>query len=335
MSERAPMTVRDAGLLLALLAIVAAFASLLIGEAALTPSQVLEGLMGTGDEQLTIIVRELRLPRVVLGLMVGASLGLSGALLQGLLRNPLADPGVVGITASAGFGAVAAIYLGISGIFSLAVPLMALLGAMAATLILFAVASRDASSLTLILTGIGISSLATALISLVMNFAPTPLVLVDMVNWLLGSLANRSTADMALAAPLMIAGWIAVIGTGRQLDALSLGEDAATTLGVNMRALKWRVVLATSLSVGASVAVCGSIGFVGLVVPHLARAMVGHQPGRILGISAIGGGLVITLADMLTRLPFGQTELRLGVVTALIGAPVFLYVVYKTREAMR
>lgn len=315
--------------------LIIAFASLLVGSTWLTPGEVLGGLFASGEDINAIIVREIRLPRVLLGLMAGASLGLSGAALQGLLRNPLADPGVIGVSASAGLGAVFAIYFGLSSIFLLAVPLLAMTGALAATLVLFVLASRDASILTLILAGIGINGLAVALTSLVMNFAPTPFSLLDMVMWLLGSLANRSFTDIALAGPFMILGWTLMAGVGQGLSALSLGEETAQTLGVDLRRLRLQVILGTAISVGAAVAVCGTIGFIGLVVPHIMRHFFGHDPRRILLPSALGGAVFLSLADMLTRIPLSGGELRLGVVTAFVGSPVFLWIVIRTREAMR
>lgn len=312
-----------------------AFASLLVGSTWLSPGEVLGGLFAGGEDINAIIVREIRLPRVLLGLMAGASLGLSGAALQGLLRNPLADPGVIGVSASAGLGAVFAIYFGLSSVFLLAVPLLAMAGALAATLVLFALASRDTSVLTLILAGIGINGLAAALTSLVMNFAPTPFSLLDMVMWLLGSLANRSFTDIALAGPFMVLGWVLMAGVGQGLSALSLGEETAQTLGVDLKRLRLQVVLGTAISVGAAVAVCGTIGFIGLVVPHIMRYFYGQDPRRILLPSALGGAVFLSLADMLTRIPLSGGELRLGVVTAFVGSPVFLWVVIRTREAMR
>jgi iron complex transport system permease protein len=305
------------------------------GQVSLSLPQVIEGLTGPDDNGLSIIMRELRLPRILLGMLVGAALGFSGAALQGLLRNPLAEPGVIGVTASASLGAVIAIYFGLTVVSSLAVPVFSMLGAFLATMVVLAVAARDASVLTLILTGIGLSSLATALISLVMNFAPNPMSLRDMVLWMLGSLENRTTDDLFLAAPFIILGWVMMIGVGQGLNALALGEDAATSLGVNLKRLRWRIIAGTALSVGAAVSVCGGIGFVGLVVPHIVRFFVGHEPRQILLPSAVAGAILLTLADIVTRLPFGDGQLQLGVVTAFIGAPVFLVIVYKTREAMR
>lgn len=309
--------------------------SLLIGPVWIAPFDVLLGLFGSDKGAVGIIVQEIRLPRTVLGAMVGASLGASGAALQGLLRNPLADPAVIGVSASAGLGAVLAIAFGLSTSFALGISLAAMAGALVSTGLLYALATRDASVLTLILAGIGISSLASAAMALAMNFAVTPFTLQDMVMWLLGSLSNRSMTDITLAAPFMVIGGLLFVGVGQGLDALSLGEDTARSLGIDLRRVQLQVILGTALCVGASVAVCGAVGFVGLVVPHLVRAFVGYSPRLVILPSALGGAILLTLADMITRIPLAGTELRLGVVMAFIGSPVFLYIVVKTREAMR
>lgn len=317
------------------LTIVTALVSGMFGQVSLSPAQVVGGLFGAADDPVSIIVRELRLPRIMLAIMAGATLGYSGAALQGLLRNPLADPGVIGVSSTASLGAVIAIYLGLASASPLAIPLTAMAGAFVATVIMLVLAARDASVLTLILAGIGVSSLSTALMSLVMNFTPNPVTVKEMILWMLGSLENRTFDDLLLAGPFILMGWIAMIGVGQGLNALSLGEDAAHTLGIDLRRLRWRIVLGTAMSVGATVSICGVVGFVGLVVPHMVRALIGFEPRRLLMPSALMGAVLMMLADMLTRLPIGNGQLRLGVVMALIGAPAFLYIVFKTRESMR
>ncbi|MDF1791104.1 MAG: iron ABC transporter permease [Thalassobaculaceae bacterium] len=320
---------------MAALLVLVALMSLCIGAAPLGPTQVLSSLLGGGSEIDRIIIYELRLPRVALGILLGAVLGFSGAALQGLLRNPLADPGVIGVTAAAGFGAVVAIGFGLAAVSALMVPMAAIAGAAVATVLLFSVAARNDSLLVLILTGIGISSLATALTSLAFNLAPDPITLRDMILWLLGSLENRTTTDLAIAVPFVAVGWAVMATIGRGLDALSLGEETTRSLGINVGILRWRVVLGVSASVGAMVAVCGAVGFVGLVVPHMVRPFVGYRPGRVLVASALGGAVLITLADLVTRIPTGGERLQLGVVTALIGAPVFVWIVQRSWMASR
>ena len=315
--------------------ILAMLVALTVGPADTSLGDVLAALTGRGDARLTTVVMDIRLPRVLLGAIVGAALALSGAALQGLLRNPLADPGVIGVSSSAALGAVVALYFGLAGAFALALPVAAITTALAGTAVLYVLASRDASVLTLILAGVAVSSLATALTSLAMNLSPNPFSLSDIVLWLLGSLSNRSFTDIALAGPFIAVGAVLLATTGRALDALTLGGEAAATLGVNLARLRWVVIAGSALAVGASVAVTGVIGFVGLVVPHLVRPLVGHAPSRILLPSALGGATLLVLADLVIRTAPGSQELKLGVVTALIGAPFFLYLVIATRRAMR
>ncbi len=321
--------------LLAACLLVIGFLSLFIGTADISAVDILSALAGRATDTTEIIILELRLPRILLGILAGAALGLSGAALQGLLKNPLADPGVIGVSATAGLGAVIAIYFGLSAFFPLSIQILSMAGALLATLILSFISNRDSSVLTLILAGIGISSLATAAISLTMNFAPNPMSLQDMVMWLLGSLENRTLSDIAMAGPFIIGGWLILRGVGQGLDASSLGEDTAQTLGINLKRLRMKVIIGSAISVGATVSVCGAIGFVGLVVPHMIRSLIGHAPGRLLVPSALLGAIILTIADLLTRLPVGHGQLRLGVVTAFVGSPLFLYIIYKTRGAMR
>jgi len=310
-------------------------AALFLGYAPLGFADVFWGLLGVGDQRYVFIVQEIRLPRILLGAMVGGSLGLAGAAIQGLLRNPLADPSVIGVSASAGLGAVVAIYYGFAAMTTFAIPVFAISFAIAAMLVLVWLAGRDASVLTLILAGVAISSLAAALTSLAMNLSDNPFSLNDIILWLLGSLANRSYTELVLAGPFMALGWGLLIAARGGLPALSLGEDAAASLGVDLRRLRLQIVFGAALSVGGGVAVSGAIGFVGLVAPHLVRPFVGHDPGRLLVPSAFAGALLLVLADIGVRVAPGETELKLGVVTALLGAPFFLWLIIYTRRSMR
>ncbi|MDA0707552.1 MAG: iron ABC transporter permease [Proteobacteria bacterium] len=321
-------------LLLIVLGMVA-IASLLIGRTNIAPIDIIKALFGSAEDPVSIIVRELRLPRVLLGIVIGAALGVSGGALQGVLRNPLADPGVIGVSASAALGAVIAIHMGLQTLWPLSIPVFAMSGALIATLILLTVSMRETSVLMLILVGIGISSLAMAGVSLVMNLAESPMSTRDMIMWMLGSLENRTTTDVMLSFPFIILGWLMMINVGQGLNALSVGEDTAQTMGINIAALKLRIVVGSAISVGAAVAVCGSIGFVGLVVPHMVRGLICNEPGRILLPSALMGGVLLTLADVITRIPMPGATLQLGVVTSLVGAPAFLYIIYNTRKNMR
>jgi iron complex transport system permease protein len=300
--------------------------SVLVGSAPLGLTETFAALTGQGTQASRIIVWEIRLPRAVAAFGVGAALGLSGAGLQGLLQNPLAGPGVLGVSAFASLGAVIAIYFGLAAAGSFAVPLAAILfSGLAVALLLFA-AGRGAGTVTLLLVGIGLSSLAGALTSLALNLAPNPYSLSDLINWMLGSVANRSWADVAMAVPAWVLGAAAVIMAGPSLRALSLGEETAASLGVNPARVRLLIIAGTSLLAGASVAVAGTIGFVGMVAPHIVRPLVKHDPQRVLLPSALAAGGMLLGADMLVRvLPFSQ-ELKLGVAAALFGAPVFIWI---------
>ncbi|MGF1455980.1 MAG: FecCD family ABC transporter permease [Alphaproteobacteria bacterium] len=321
---------------LAFLLLLMAFAGLMTGFAPIGPGAVLQGLLSDPDtDKMALIVQDIRAPRLIVGMLVGAALGMSGAALQGLLRNPLADPGVIGVSASAGLGAVLAIYYGAAAITVYAIPGFAMLAALVSTLLLYALARRDTSVLTLILVGVGIASLAGALTSLAMNLSPNPFSLAEMVLWLLGSLANRSHTDVLLAGPFVALGLGCLLAAARPLRALTLGEETAASIGVNLVRTRILVILGTSLSVGAGVSVTGSIGFVGLIVPHMLRPFVGADPARLLIPSALGGAILITVADLFIRLIPTDQELKLGVLTAILGAPVFLALVIRTRRSMR
>ncbi len=327
----------NSGLLILLLLL--ALISLRIGPVPILTSELIDALMYSdrSDQALRhgMILTELRLPRLLLAILVGASLGVSGAALQGLLRNPLAEPGLLGVSSCAGLGAVICLYFGLSALSIWLLPVMAMTGAALATLLLYWIGRRRAGNLTLILSGIALSSLAAALTSLALNLAPSPADVRDMVLWLLGSLNYRSFTDIQLCLPFVIAGLALLLSCGTKLDALTLGEGEAQSLGVNLPALQRRIILGTALSVGSCVAVTGAIGFVGLVVPHLLRRWVDYHPSRLLLSSAVGGAVLLLTADIALRLLSSTQEIMLGVVTALIGAPFFLLLVLQQkREAL-
>lgn len=309
---------------LSLLTLALMAASLAVGSVPFDLSKALSDLLAGRPSLEAMVLVELRVPRAVLGAAVGFSLGATGAALQGLMRNPLADPGVVGVSGAAALGAVLAFYFGLSSAFALALPLGGLAGAGLATAFLLALARRGASTATLILAGVALNSLAGALTALALNLAPSPYAALEVVYWLMGSLSERSLQHVALALPFMALGWVLVLATGRAMDALTLGEDTAQSLGFSLRRTRLLVVGGTAAAVGASVAVAGAIGFVGLVVPHLLRPLVGHRPGRLLLVSGLAGAALTLGADILVRLIPTRPELKLGVVTALIGAPFFL-----------
>ncbi|MCF1184826.1 iron ABC transporter permease [Marichromatium gracile] len=318
------------------LLVVLALASLLslgLGAAPLTPGEVLAGLLGTGSTEQQLIVQQIRLPRVVLAWLVGAALGATGAALQGLLRNPLAEPGLLGISASAGLGAVLTLHFGLTAISLWLLPGAAMLFALLATLALYLLTRRGASNLTLILAGVALSALAGALTSLALNLAPNPASVQDIVLWLLGSISDRSFDDVLLALPFVVLGLMLLLATAPALEVLALGEAEAASLGVDLARLRGLIVLGAALAVGSTVAVSGTIGFVGLVVPHLLRRLVHHRPGALLVPSALGGALLVLVADIALRLLDTPRELMLGVVTALVGAPFFLALVLRSRGA--
>lgn len=315
------------GLIVALLFV----ASLLTGPAGLSISDSLSALLTGRGEAASLVMREIRLPRAILAAMIGASLGLSGAALQGYLRNPLAEPGLIGVSSSAALGAVLALQTGIATAHVLALPAMALAGALVAVGLLLALAGPRGGAFTLILAGIALSALSGAAIQLVLNLSPNPYAASDIVFWLMGSLADRSFTHVWLALPLTLAGWALLAGLGRGLDALTLGEDAAAALGIRLGRLRLALVLGVSACIGAGVAVAGAIGFVGLIVPHLLRPLVGARPGRLLPASALGGAALLLAADLGVRLVLPDRDLKLGVVTALIGAPLFIRLIFRTR----
>jgi iron complex transport system permease protein len=324
-------------LLLALLAALTGglFAlSVLTGPAGLDFATSVGGLFGGGNEAARLVMQEIRLPRALLGGMIGATLGLTGAVLQGYLRNPLADAGVLGIGGTASLGAVIALYTGLSAVFAPALPLMAVAGAILAVGLLQVMAGRKPSVLTLILAGVAISSLAGALTALALNVSGNPFAALEILFWMLGSLTDRSMLHLALAAPFMLAGWAMLASLGRSLDALTLGPDVAASMGVRLSRTQALMVLGTALSVGGATAVAGTIGFVGLVVPHLLRPLVGHQPSRLLLTSAMAGASLLLAADIAVRLVAPGRDLKLGVLTAMIGAPFFLWLVVKTRRTL-
>ena len=309
-------------------------ASLLIGPAALKPGASLVALFWGQGDVVSIVMQEIRLPRAILGLAIGATLGLSGAALQGYLRNPLAEPGLLGISATASLGAVLAIYTGLSTVFPLALPLMALSGAVIAVLLVRLLAGGSAATITLILAGVAVTSFAGALTALALNLSPNPFAALEIVFWMLGSLKDRSMTHVWLAVPFMVLGWLMLAQVARALDALTLGEAAAASLGFRLATVQALVVLGTAASVGAATAVAGAIGFVGLVVPHILRPLVGAHPSRLLLASALGGAAVVLAADIAVRLIAPERDLKLGVLTALVGAPFFLWLIFKTRREL-
>lgn len=319
--------------LLAGLVLILFSASLLIGPAGLSPVESLRALiLGQGNDMAALVMREVRLPRALLAAMVGAALGLSGAMMQGWLRNPLAEPGILGTSATAALGAVIALQTGFAAAFALALPLAALVGAALSVGLMVVLSGSRGNTLTVILAGVAISALATAGTALVLNLSPNPFAASEIVFWMMGSLADRSMLHVGVALLPMLAGVALAIPVARGLDALSLGEDVAASMGVRLGRMRAFCVLSVALLVGAATAVAGAIGFVGLVVPHLMRRAVASRPSRLLPASALGGAAVVLGADIAVRLISPDRDLKLGVLTALIGAPFFLHLILKTRR---
>lgn len=308
--------------------------SLTVGPAAIAFSDSLRALFSDQADAIALIMQEVRLPRAILGLMIGATLGLSGAALQGYLRNPLAEPGLIGVSASASLGAVLAIYSGLTALLPLALPIAALIGAFVAVIVVQALAGMRGGALTIILAGVAVSSFAGAMTSLALNLSPNPFAALEIMFWMLGSLTDRSMTHVWLAAPFMLLGWVMLARLGRALDALTLGAEAAASMGFDMRRVQLLAVMGTAASVGAATAVAGAIGFVGLVVPHILRPLVGSRPSRLLLASALGGACVVLAADVLVRVIAPGRDLKLGVLTAIVGAPFFLWLVYRTRRKL-
>nr|WP_246220556.1 iron ABC transporter permease [Parvibaculum indicum] len=279
-----------------------------------------------------LVLEQVRLPRAALGVLVGATLGLTGAVLQGLLRNPLAEPGIIGASSGAALGAVLVFYFGLAAGGAMAVQLGGVAGALLALVTLYLLVGRHAAIVTLILGGVAITAFSGALTSLALNLSPSPYAAMEIVFWMLGSLSDRSMTQVWFVLPFMIVGWALVASTARALDALTLGEDTAATLGFNQTSVKARAIIGTGLAVGAAVSVTGVIGFVGLVVPHLLRPLVGYRPGGLLLPSALGGAALVLAADIIVRLPVGGPEPKLGVVTSLLGAPFFLFLIMRMRR---
>lgn len=326
------MSWRQSFLLLCLLLPAGLLLSLATGPAVLSLPAALGDWLSGADSISRLILMEVRLPRTLLAITVGAALGLSGAALQGMLRNPLASPDLLGVSQTASLLAVITLYFGFAAQASLLLPAAAMCGALLAVLLIFMLAGRLPGSLSLILVGIAINALMSALIALSLNLAPNAYALQEIYFWLLGSVTNRTLEDLAFAIIPIAAGTLLILSTRPWLDALSLGEDTAVSLGFNRRAQAWTLIVGVSLCTGASVAVAGNIGFVGLLVPHLLRPLAGHSPSRLLAASMLGGALLLLAADILVRFIPGTRELQLGVLTSALGGPFFLWLVLRQRR---
>ncbi len=315
------------GLLLLVLALAAA--SLLAGQVWAPPSR----LFAAPDDPLGAILIQLRLPRTILCMAVGASLGLCGAALQGYTRNPLADPALLGVSSMASLGAVLTIYFGLTQPWFM--PAFAMAGAGLGVVVLVLLADAAGGAVSFLLAGAVLNIVASAGVALALSLAPNPWASADITSWLLGSLQDRSLADVRTAMPFIVAGLALVLTSGRALDALSLGETGARALGISLRRAQVVIAVGVGLACGASVGVSGMIGFVGLITPHLLRPLVGARPSALLIPSALAGAALLTAADILVRLaPGGGGEVQLGVAMAILGGPFFLVLLVSMRRRL-
>ncbi len=286
------------------------------------------------DEAQWLVLTQLRLPRTLLAIIVGASLGIAGAVMQGYLRNPLADPGVLGVSTCAALGAVLSLRLGLTVTTPWTLPVLAMTVATTAVMLLMVMVGRGGSAITFILAGVMVSAVAGALTSLVLSLTDDPYAAAEIINWLMGALTDRSFDDVLFAAPFAAAGMALLLTTGRSLDALTLGEETARSLGVRLGRLQLTIAVGIGAAVGACVAAAGVIGFVGLIVPHLLRPLIGEQPSRLLVPTALAGAALVLAADTAVRLSPGAQELKLGVAMALLGGPFFLALLMRLRRRL-
>jgi iron complex transport system permease protein len=328
----APARTRALVLFLILAAILVGIVSIAVGPARIPVASLYGALAGRGDPIVRDILLQLRLPRAALALLIGAMLGAGGAALQGYLRNPLAEPGVLGVSGMASLGAVFAIYWRLAEAHAWLLPVCAILGAVAALVPLLLLAARSESPLTLILSGVALATLSGAGISLALNLAPNPFAAMEITTWLLGSLEDRSARDVWIALPCIAIGLGLILWDGRSLDALTLGEDGAKALGADLRRVRLRLLAGIAIGVGGAVAVSGAIGFVGLIIPHLVRPLTDRSPSAILVPAALAGAVLLGLADLAVRLIPTPAPLKLGVLTAFLGVPVFIHHLLRERR---
>ncbi|WKD50366.1 FecCD family ABC transporter permease [Microbulbifer spongiae] len=289
--------------------------------------------LGWRDESSdAVILWQLRLPRALLAVLVGAALGMGGAAMQGMLRNPLAEPALLGVSSGAALAAVLLLYYGVASLSGWLLPALAIAGAFTAVGAVWLLAGHGASAGRLVLAGVAINAFLSALIALALNYAPSLFAMQEVVFWLMGSLANRGWDQLRLALPFLLVGAVCLFLARNYLRALALGEDSAASLGFQSRAYPLLILFGIASAVGAAVAVAGTIGFIGLVVPHLVRPLVRQDPARLLWASALAGALLLLLADILVIQFVGAQELRIGAVTAFIGAPFFFWLIVRARR---
>lgn len=306
------------------------FISLWIGPIELDPRLILN-IAGGGSPD-ALIFWEIRVPRSLLALLAGATLGLAGAVMQGYLRNPLASPGLLGNASGAALFSVVLLYFGVYSAFWL--PVAGMLGSFAALMLVLLMAGNHASITVLILSGVAVNSVCAAAMALLLNLAPSPWAVRDLYLWMQGSLSNASVTDLMIMTVPLLAGWILLLRQGKSLDALTFGEDTALSMGVDIKNLRITIVIGLSLAIGAVIPVTGIIGFIGLVVPHLLRPLTGYLPSRLLVPSALSGAILLLIADLFVRLLSAGEELRIGVLTSMVGGPFFIALIIKHRKAL-
>jgi len=314
--------------IITVLIIVSAIAALFVGAVPVTPVDLLNDSGG----ELATIVNEIRLPRIILALVTGASLALAGAGMQGLLRNPLAEPGILGVSSGAALFAVVVLYFGLIGWSSWLLPAAAICGSLFSLLIVMLISGARATVTTLILAGVAVGAFFSGLIALALSLAPNPFAAQELSLWLMGSVANRDMRQVLLVFPFLFVGTILVLRSGRYLQALTLGEDTALSLGFPVLRERFILLLGVALLVGASVAVTGVIGFAGLIVPHIMRFYVKNNPGRLLVSSALAGALLMLWMDLIAQIIPTTTEIRVGVMFTLLGGPFFLYLLLRKKR---
>lgn len=318
---------------LAITLIIIALASLATGTVDVDVFSGLLHWLSSAQSIDAVIIGEVRLPRTLLALLVGAAMGLAGAALQGLLRNPLVDPGLIGASQGAALGAALVFYFNLFASFGvLATPLAGLLGAALTLFILTGLSGSIARPAIIIMAGLAISTLSSALLAVVLNFAPNPYAMQELVFWLLGSVSNRGMDHLLVLIPAFMLGCGLILTQRRLLLGLSLGEQVADSMGLDVVRGGRMIILGTALLIGSAVAVAGNIGFVGLLVPHLMRPLVQYRPDRLLIPAALGGAILVCVADTALRLMPPDRELKLGVLTSLVGAPFFIWLVYQERQ---
>ena len=281
-----------------------------------------------------LIIEQIRLPRIVVGALVGMALGVAGATMQGLFRNPMADPGIIGVSAGGAVGAVVAIATGMTGLFFLALPAFAFVGAMGASFLVYGIAAVGGrfSMATLLLAGVAVNAFLGAVVSAIIILLPDNGALREILFWLAGGLDSRSWEHVRISAPLILVGTAVIVVMTRDLNLLTLGDDEARSMGVRVDAARVFLLAAAALVTGSAVAVSGTIAFVGLVTPHILRLILGPDHRVLVPMSALGGAAFVILADTVARVVIQPAELRVSIITAFVGAPFFIFLLIKNKR---